>query len=233
MMRARWTAARKRAWCAELEGVLALCFLRWPRAKDVRLLFTVRRASNLIAACDRPTFTIGLFPRALTLGRFARQATLVHECCHLLTRGRHGSAWKAAMRRAARYGDGWLPYMYTPEMLAESITALRRHGEDVERDLATFTDGIFIFFAVHEDHATAVKMAADKLGTQYAQDFTKLVPKYALAGDPAYCQARLREYIDAGARFVFVSTACPDDYINTNLELMAREVMPGLRRQAR
>lgn len=102
MMRAQWTAARKRAWCAELEGVLALCFLRWPRAKDVRLLFTVRRASNLIAACDRPTFTIGLFPRALTLGRFARQATLVHECCHLLTRGRHGSAWKAAMRRAAR-----------------------------------------------------------------------------------------------------------------------------------
>jgi len=139
----------------------------------------------------------------------------------------------AAMRRAARYADGWLPYMYTPEMLAESITAIRRQGEDMERDLAAFTDGIFIFFAVHEDHATAVKMAADKLGTQYAQDFTKLVPKYALAGDPAYCQARLREYIDAGARFVFVSTACPDDYISTNLELMAREVMPGLRRLAR
>jgi alkanesulfonate monooxygenase SsuD/methylene tetrahydromethanopterin reductase-like flavin-dependent oxidoreductase (luciferase family) len=28
----------------------------------------------------------------------------------------------AAMRRAARYGDGWLPYMYTPEQLAEAPT---------------------------------------------------------------------------------------------------------------
>ena len=27
----------------------------------------------------------------------------------------------AAMKRAARYGDGWLPYMYTPEQLAESV----------------------------------------------------------------------------------------------------------------
>merc|ERR1739841_300719 len=27
----------------------------------------------------------------------------------------------AAMRRAAKYADGWIPYMYTPEHLAQSI----------------------------------------------------------------------------------------------------------------
>ena len=31
-----------------------------------------------------------------------------------------------AMRRAARYADGWLPYMYTPEMLRESIVLGRK-----------------------------------------------------------------------------------------------------------
>ncbi len=134
-----------------------------------------------------------------------------------------------AMRRAAKYGDGWLPYMFTPEMLADSITAIRRHGEDLGRDLGGFTFGLYIFFAVHEDDDTAVRMAADKLGKQYSQDFSKLVHKYALAGNPARCQARLREYIDAGASFIFVSTACPDDYVATNLELMAQEVMPALR----
>ena len=134
-----------------------------------------------------------------------------------------------AMRRAAKYGDGWLPYMYTPEMLADSITAIRRHGEDLGRDMSDFTYGLYIFFAVHEDDDTAFRMAADKLGQQYSQDFSKLVHKYALAGDPARCKARLREYIDAGASFIFVSTACPDDYVATNLELMAREVMPALR----
>jgi len=24
-----------------------------------------------------------------------------------------------AMKRVARFGDGWMPYMYTPDMLAE------------------------------------------------------------------------------------------------------------------
>ncbi|MCB1749715.1 MAG: LLM class flavin-dependent oxidoreductase [Gammaproteobacteria bacterium] len=137
---------------------------------------------------------------------------------------------EAAMRRAARYGDGWLPYMYTPEMLAESCATIRKQAEDCGRDPADVTCGLFIFFAVHEDKDTAFRMAADKLGKQYSQDFSKLVHKYALAGDPDDCKARLREYVDAGARFVFVSTACPDDYVDTNLELMAREVMPALRR---
>src|SRR5581483_6819354 len=30
----------------------------------------------------------------------------------------------AAMRRAAQYGDGWMPYMYTPDMVAESAASV-------------------------------------------------------------------------------------------------------------
>ena len=135
----------------------------------------------------------------------------------------------AAMNRAAKYADGWLPYMYTPEQLAKSVESIRVAGEDLGRDMSAFRFGLFIFTAVHEDNERAIKMAADRLSTQYAQDFSKLVHKYALAGDPERCQARLREYIDAGADFCFVSTACPDDYIDTNLELIANAIMPAFR----
>lgn len=131
----------------------------------------------------------------------------------------------AAMKRAARHGDGWLPYMYTPEQLADSIATIKRYGEEFERDLSGFTPGIFLFTAVHEDSHTAVTMAAEKLTAQYAQDFSKLVHKYALAGNPEQCRARLAEYIDAGARFAFLSTACPDDYIDPNLELIASTIV--------
>ncbi|MDP7545885.1 MAG: hypothetical protein QGF20_01240, partial [Alphaproteobacteria bacterium] len=61
------------------------------------------------------------------------------------------------------------------------------------------------------------------------QDFSKLVHKFALAGDPAHCQARLREYVDAGASLVFVSSACPDDYMDTNLEMIASDLIPAFR----
>lgn len=132
---------------------------------------------------------------------------------------------EVAMRRAARYADGWLPYMYTPEQLAESIEQIRKFGEDAGRDMQDFTPGVFLFTAVHEDQAEGFKMANDKLSVQYAQDFTKLTSKYTLAGNPDHCRARLKEYLDAGARFVFVSTACPDDYIDRNLALIAEEIV--------
>jgi len=135
----------------------------------------------------------------------------------------------AAMKRAAKYGDGWLPYMYTPEHLANSIEKIKAFGEEVGTDLSDFTFALYIFSAVHEDNDTAVKYAADRLSKQYAQDFSQLVHKYALAGDPDKCKARLQEYIDAGASAVFVSSACPDEYIDTNLEMLAKTVIPAFR----
>ena len=72
-------------------------------------------------------------------------------------------------------------------------------------------------------------MASDRLSVQYNQDFSKIVHKYALAGDPDRCIQRLREYIDAGASFIFVSSACPDEYIGENLERIAHSVIPAFR----
>lgn len=98
----RWRDAQKTRWLADLADVLDLCFPDWQHRSRVRLLFTARQAGSVIAACDKPTLTIGLFLRAIPLGRFARQATLIHECCHLVTEGRHGATWKTAMRRASK-----------------------------------------------------------------------------------------------------------------------------------
>ena len=137
-----------------------------------------------------------------------------------------------AMRRAAQYGAGGLPYMYTPEPLAPSLEAIREECEKLGRDPAEVKTGLYIFTAVHEDGPTGVKMAAEKLGTQYAQDFTKIVNKYALGGTPDQCRSRLQEYLDVGAEFVVLSSACPDDYIETNIELIARELVAPLRKSA-
>ena len=136
---------------------------------------------------------------------------------------------EAAMRRAAIYADGWLPYMYTPEHLAESIEKIKAYGEEAGRDMSDFTFGMYIFSAVHKDKDTGIKYAADRLSVQYNQDFSKRVHRYALAGDPQTCQARLKDYIDAGSTTIFVSSACPQEYIDQNLELLAKEVIPAFR----
>lgn len=134
----------------------------------------------------------------------------------------------AAMRRAARFGSGWLPYMYTPEKLAQSIETIDGHASEAGRE-GSVKPGLFMFFAVHEDGERGLQMAAQRLSVQYNQDFSALVGKYALAGSPDDCIARLREYIDAGARTVILNSACPADYMVENQRLLAEAVLPAFR----
>jgi probable F420-dependent oxidoreductase len=137
---------------------------------------------------------------------------------------------EAAMRRCARFGTGWLPYMYTPEKLAESLATINRFASDVDRT-APVRPGLFIFFAVHEDRDTAIAMAAERLSKQYNQDFSQLVHKYAIAGNPDDCIARLNEYIDAGAQTIILNSACPAGYTDENEALMASTVVTAVRVQ--
>ena len=135
---------------------------------------------------------------------------------------------EAAMRRCARFGTGWLPYMYTPEQLAESLAHINGYCREAER-ATPVAAGQFIFFAVHEDRDQAIQMATERLSRQYNQDFSKLVGRYALAGNPDDCVARLREYIDAGARTIILNSACPSGYTARNEALLAETVLPVLR----
>jgi probable F420-dependent oxidoreductase len=146
----------------------------------------------------------------------------------------HPPIWVAgrkepAMKRTAKYANGWLPYMYTPQQLHESIEAINRFRKDYGRGASPFTPGVFIFTAVHANGDTGRQMAAERLGKQYNQDFSKLIGKYALAGTPEDCRKRLQEYIDAGARMVVLPSACPANYVAENTRLIAKEIIPAFR----
>ena len=135
---------------------------------------------------------------------------------------------EAAMRRAARFGDGWFPYFYTPEMLARSLDQIAEHQNELGRD-QPMKAGVDLFCTVHEKRETALAMAAERLGPVYGQDFSKVISRYGVAGTPAECQARLREYIDAGARSILIDSVCPEDYEEENWQRLLGEVLPAFR----
>ena len=136
---------------------------------------------------------------------------------------------EVAMKRVARYAEGWLPYMYTPEMLADSMTKIAQFTEDAGRPKGTVRGGMFAFTCVHEDRQTALDLANQQLSKQYRQDFSQIVDKYVIAGSPDECIARLREYVDAGARTVIFAGGCPPEYAEQNGELIAQAVLPAFR----
>lgn len=135
----------------------------------------------------------------------------------------------AAMRRAAIYGDGWIPYMYTPEMVKDSIKTISTERAENNLSMDNFNFGVFIFTAVHKDREKAREMAAVQLGKQYAQNFDNLVSKYTLIGTPEDCRKRLREYIDAGCNLFMLTSACPESYVDENTRLIAEEILPEFR----
>ena len=136
---------------------------------------------------------------------------------------------EVAMKRVARYADGWLPYMYTPEMLADSVAKIEQFTEEAGREPGSVRIGLYIFACVHEDRATALELANTQLSRQYNQDFSKLVEKYTIAGDPDDCAARVAEYVEAGATAVMLGQGCPPDHVDTNIELLGQAVAPRCR----
>jgi len=136
---------------------------------------------------------------------------------------------ESAMRRAARYAQGWLPYMYTPEQLASSIEKIIGFGRQNGRDLSAFHHGLFIFTSVYKDRDKAREVAARQVGRNYAQDFSNKAGRYLLFGTPEDCVKRLNEYVAAGARTVVIANACPREDLDSNLELIAEEILPAFR----
>jgi probable F420-dependent oxidoreductase len=146
----------------------------------------------------------------------------------------HPPIWVAgrkepAMARAAKHGDGWLPYMFTPEMLHESIGKIRELRGEAAPGRKDVRAGLFIFTSIGRDREAALRQAAHALGRNYAQDFSRIVEKYTLCGTPADCRRRLEEYVDAGAQTVMITWACEPERVPQNLQSFAEEVAPEFR----
>jgi alkanesulfonate monooxygenase SsuD/methylene tetrahydromethanopterin reductase-like flavin-dependent oxidoreductase (luciferase family) len=110
-----------------------------------------------------------------------------------------GGRSAAAVRRAGRYADVWLPYMYTPEQLARSLVGVREQAERAGRDPAAIRGAVLCWGAVGEDAADARRAAIRGVSEVYRQDFTALADRYLLHGSPDDAVARAGEYRDAGA----------------------------------
>ena len=132
-----------------------------------------------------------------------------------------------AMRRAARFGSGWLPYMYTPDTLRASL-----HTIATLRDasLPPIEAGLLIWVYVHPDRAFARRAIAAKLGRTYNQDFDRFIDSYCAAGPVEEVIAQLARFVATGARTIIVSFGCPLDAVAASRELFTSQVVPALRR---
>ena len=108
-----------------------------------------------------------------------------------------GGRSEPAIERAATLGDGWIPLWVSPERFSAGCEQLPQH---VARAVAI------------PAHVGEKRHLYEHLRQRYSGDFSEhVVDRYCIAGSPEECAARLREYLDAGARHIVFNVCEPED----------------------
>lgn len=138
---------------------------------------------------------------------------------------------EGAMRRAATLGDGWNPYMYTPEQARESFSGIKAMAEEAGRTLPDdFAWSCFTYCSMYDDVNEARENAIKVLSYRYNQPFEKIVDKYVAYGPPGRIVETLSCYVEAGASKILTGLIMPPEERIPYLERFAKEVMPELRK---
>lgn len=137
-----------------------------------------------------------------------------------------------AMRRAARLGDGWIPYLYSPRRYASSVQTIRSVAAEDGRDLAGFGWYAFVFVHVDPDGDLAREEAARTMGGNYNQDFAPIVDSVAAAGTADEVTEKLLAFVTAGARHFVLMPAAGTGSADAIIERLVDQVIPEVRRHA-
>ena len=111
-----------------------------------------------------------------------------------------GGRAPAAMRRAGRFGDGYISHMASAEHYRANLELIARTAADAKREAVAFTPAAFLFTFLEDRFEDAHAKAAKLLGMVYARDFNEAARKYCLLGRPSDCLEQMRAFARAGCR---------------------------------
>ena len=133
------------------------------------------------------------------------------------------------MRRAAKLGDGWHPYMYTADRCKISFSQVKEYASEAGRTLpGDYVWAVFVYTSLDDDVEEARAQGIKEMSFRYEQDFGDLVEKYCAYGSPQRMIDYLAGFIEAGVNYFILAPIMPPDRRREHLERMASEVLPAL-----
>lgn len=119
-----------------------------------------------------------------------------------------GGTSDAALRRAARHGDGWISAFASERKFARLATALRGYLETHGRATAPFTWGVYLFATLGPDVARARATGAAFIDRVYRLDGEAIMDRFGIVGPVEACVERVQAFVEAGADYIVVAPAC-------------------------
>ena len=137
-----------------------------------------------------------------------------------------GGSSQAAIRRTARLGSGWLGGTESAKRVGEVIAGIRRELETTGRHIDDDHYGATLLFRFGSWDDPEVAQAA----AARSRRASGTSPRDFLAvGDAGLIEARIREYVEAGAsKYVLIPLAQGDEALLEQTRRLVSEVMPAV-----
>lgn len=129
-----------------------------------------------------------------------------------------------AVKRAARYGQGWIPYYVTVEQVRTTVEQLHQFALEEGRDPSDITIGLNNMWLVTDSLEDALETAREK--TRYGRDISERVSRYDLLGSPSDIIKRIEAYIGVGVTHFTCLFLCEAEEVSEQMEIVANKVIP-------
>lgn len=120
-----------------------------------------------------------------------------------------GGRSEAALRRTARFGDGWIGVWISPERFAAGVSRVAELAEQEGRADTPWRHTLHVWCGIGPDHERAQALLAAEMEALYAQPFARFA-RYCPAGTPEDVAQALAPYVAAGCRDVNLIAVAPD-----------------------
>jgi probable F420-dependent oxidoreductase len=135
-----------------------------------------------------------------------------------------GAREPVALKRAVRYGDGWMGAGSSSSAdFVKQVGEIRRFLDEAKRDPATFALSKRVYLAVDDDRVRGEQRLRQWFGLRYKS--ADMATRVSIWGSVADCVDKLGELVRAGAQHLLLNPVFDE---MEQLELLAAEVLPRL-----
>jgi alkanesulfonate monooxygenase SsuD/methylene tetrahydromethanopterin reductase-like flavin-dependent oxidoreductase (luciferase family) len=129
-----------------------------------------------------------------------------------------------AIKRTARYGDGWFPSFVSPDEFKEGIGKLIEYGKQYNREINTREAGVLIFTHISENRSRAQEIT-QKFFSGFPGSVEAMAARCAI-GSAQECVDKVQSYVEAGcSKFVLWPIVPPEELV-PQIERYGKEVIP-------
>ncbi len=135
-----------------------------------------------------------------------------------------GGHYENALRRAVKYGDGWMGAgSSSSSAFVRESAMIRRFLDETKRDPAAFGVAKRVYLAVDNDKTRAERRLREWFARRYKN--ADLGPKVSIWGSREECTEKIKEIVRAGAQHIVFNPMFDE---MEHLDICAKEIMPHL-----